>query len=75
LFSEQDILREFPTTLDLGCNGGNICRALCKDSWNGEVRGSIKDLIQMDTSEEMLQRAKKTAESEEVTKLDCEHLC
>jgi hypothetical protein len=49
-------------------------RALCKDSWNDEVRGNIKDLVQMDTSERMLQRAMKAAQSEEVKKLDCECL-
>lgn len=47
----DDIRRKFPVAADIGCNTGNIARALGR-------RGGIEKLIHIDASAKMLQKAK-----------------
>lgn len=46
----DDVVRDFPLALDLGCHGGDVAQVIGK-------RGGIKTLIQCDLSEGMIKRA------------------
>ncbi|WP_343058560.1 methyltransferase domain-containing protein [Roseospira visakhapatnamensis] len=52
----EDITRRFPLTLDLGCHGGEVARALHRRP--GDKRGGIETLIQADLSPALAARAR-----------------
>jgi SAM-dependent methyltransferase len=61
----DDITRRFPLTLDLGCHGGEVARALknqgevarALENSAGETRGGVETLLQCDLSPGMAARA------------------
>ncbi len=57
----DDITRRFPLTLDLGCHGGEVARALEMNAQ--KRRGGVETLLQCDLSPGMAARAADQAES------------
>jgi len=54
----DDVKRDFPFALDIGCHGGEVAKSLSQDTPQGpHRRGNIETLIQCDPSPAMAQKA------------------
>lgn len=62
----DDIRKKFPVAADIGCNTGNIARALGK-------RGGIQKLVHIDSSAAMLAKAKEENSRQELP-FECEYI-